>query len=492
MPPNLSGRLLVKRLGFFADAKLKRVSAAGGVIETLAEAADSRGGSWGPDSTILFSSATFLHRWSAGTVTLLSETGNAIPLWWPHFLQDGRGFLYHRLTQTEHTRVVAGRLDSPERRDVLHSEWAAAYASGHVLFVRDGALMAQAFDAVRLTLSGQPRVVTGEVAATSSGYAAFSASQNGVLAYSNVLARPSHLTWFDREGKRLGALEGPGDFIDFQFSPDEKRIAISRADAKNHTPAIWLVDLARDSWSRLNFDPVLHASAQWGADGEHLLYRALHQGLIEFYRKSPSGSGAEETVYSTSEQAAALGKPNNSMVPTHCSRDGRLLFHSSNPRTGWDIWALDTTGDHRAFPAVQSRFNETHGVLSPNGQWLAYNSDESGRQEIYVASFPDTTRRSRQVSTAGGAEPRWRGDGMELYYLAPNHQLMAVPVTMGTTFEAGVPKVLFATRISTLDNEFRSHYAVAANGRKFLVNTVADETTVPIMVVSNWPALLGR
>ena len=207
-------------------------------------------------------------------------------------------------------------------------------------------------------------------------------------------------------------------------SPDEKRVAISRTDPKNHTPAIWLVDLARNSWSRLNIDPVFHASAQWQPNGEHLLYRALHTGLIEFYRKSSSGSGAEETVYSTSEQAAVLGEPNNSIVPTHCSRDGRLLFHSSNPTTGWDIWVLDTTGDHKAFSAVQSRFNETHGVLSPNGRWLAYNSDESGRPEIYVSSFPDTTRSRRQVSTAGGAEPRWRSDGMELYYLArqsPDH-----------------------------------------------------------------------
>jgi Tol biopolymer transport system component len=482
-------------IAFFAEAKLKRVGAAGGVVEVLADAADPRGGSWGPDGSILFSSAGgVLHRWSAGKVAPLDEAGSAALIWWPQFLQDGRSFLYHRRTQAEHGHavLVAGRLDSPERRDVLHSEWAAAHSTGHLLFVRDGTLMAQSFDADRLAVSGEPQVVTGDVAGTSSAYPAFSVSRNGVLAYSNVLTRPSYLTWFDRDGKELASIQGPGDYIDFQVSPDDKRVAISRSDPKNHTPAIWVVDVERNSSSRLNVDAGFHASVQWSPDGEHLFYRAIHSGLVEFYKKSSSGSGAEEMVYSASEQTAALGKPNNSTVPTQCIRDGRLIFHSSNPKTGWDIWTVDASGDRKASPAIQSRFNETHGVLSPDGDWIAYNSDESGQPEIYVSSFQNTNRSRQQVSRAGGTGARWRSDGKELYYLTPNHQLMAVPVSVGATFEAGIPKVLFATRISAAKSDFRSHYAVAANGRKFLVNTVADGTPVPIMVVSNWHALLRR
>jgi Tol biopolymer transport system component len=247
--------------------------------------------------------------------------------------------------------------------------------------------------------------------------------------------------------------------------------------AENGNNDIWVLDAVRNTSSRLTFEGTAIIPI-WSPDGNRILYRTQQPG--DLYQKLSSGAGTPE----------ALFKSNTDKNPTDWSADERfVVYEAQGPKTGADVWVLATTGDRKPFPMLRSEFNEQQGRLSPDNQWIAYSSDETGRPEVYVQSFP-TPGEKWQISTSGGADPRWRRDGKELFFISSDRKLMAVDIQAGSTFQAGLPRSLFDVRVSGLI-DVRTHYAVAADGRRFLVNTI-DETDVaaPITVVLNWTARL--
>ncbi len=478
-------------IGFFAGGKLKKIEASGGPPQALCDSSASRGGTWNREGVIIFGDTSGpLHRVSAAggepvQVLALDESRLETSHRWPHFLPDGRHFLYFvRSGQTESRGVYVGSLDAKETKRLLPTAFNAAYSPpGFLLFMRNETLMAQPFDADKHELTGEPSPVAEHVAYNIGlGRGAFSVSENGVLAFRSGSGDRDQLLWFDRGGKQTGALGAPGLYFTIWLSPDERQAAVERSDPQTGTPDIWLFDLARGIPSRFTTDPSGDSSPLWSPDGSRIVFSTTREGVRNLYQKIASGGGNEEVLLKSREDK----------VPDDWSADGQLIiYHTLNPKTKWDLWVLPMSGDGQPFPFLQTEFNEHQAQLSPDGKWIAYTSDESGASEVYVQTFPTSGSRVR-VSTGGGYQPRWRRDGRELFYIAPDRKLMAVGVRPGAVFEAGVPQTLFGTRVLTL-TEFRNHYAVTADGQRFLICSTDEETSAPpISVVVNWPTVLKR
>jgi Tol biopolymer transport system component len=259
---------------------------------------------------------------------------------------------------------------------------------------------------------------------------------------------------------------------------------------KTNYPDIWLRDLARGSTSRVTSGPMINASPVWSPDGAKLIFRTNRKGLIEFYQKSAFGGGNEEAVLPLEAQLAA-GTQSVNLVPTDWSPDGRNIVYSvSEVASGYALWLFPLAANAKPLRLLGSSSDNLHANFSPNGRLVAYSSNESGRFQVYVQTFP-LSERKWPVSTNGGYEPRWRGDGGEIYYLSEDRKLMAVSVSAGPKF--GVPKALFQTRVPEGVEAFRTHYVTTRDGRRFLVNTqTGDPAPNPITVVLNWTAEVKR
>ncbi len=481
-----------RSLGFFAQGKLKTIGIEGGPPRTLSDASlDSRGGSWG-DGTILFAPGpnTGLFRigatgvGTASQVTKFDTSRAENSHRFPAFLPDGRNFLYAtRSTRQEHWGVSIASLDSPVGTPLIErTEWSAQFAlPGYVLFVRAGTLMAQRFDVDRMSISGEAVAVGGDVGVTTTAYAAFSASQTGVIGHVRNIALPGDLRWFDRSGNAAGSVGTPGEYLDFELSPDERFVALSRVDPKLKSSDVWLLDLARNVPTKFTTDPTNEASALWSPDGGQIVFRSNRHGNSELYQKRSSGTEAEQPLLD----------PGANLIASDWSQDGKSIVYTRTGTTGFDIWVWGIEANAKPQPAVSTILNAMHGRLSPNGRWLAYASDESGELQVYVQPFPPTGEK-RTISPNGGSEPRWRRDGNELFYLASSNELMSVSIPGGNAFDAGVPKVLFDTRVPLTGNPYRSNYAVTANGQRFLINTRIEDAPSPINVILNWTALLEK
>lgn len=312
--------------------------------------------------------------------------------------------------------------------------------------------------------------------------ASFSVSENGVLAYrTGSAAANTQLVWFDRGGNRVGTLGEPGDYSNPSLSPDEKRVAVGRRNMQAKTRDIWLFDLMRGSATRLTFDPADDFNPVWSPDGSRIAFSSNRRKTRDIYQRLASGAGDDELL---------LELPTEDNVEDW-SADGKfILFNSNEPGRSPDVLALPLFGDRNPIPLLKNPlFIEAQAQLSPNGKWMAYYSNESGRNEVYVQNFPPSAGKW-QVSNAGGDNPQWRRDGKELFYLQ-DAKLMAVEVNAGpTNFEAGIPKTLFEIRLSA---QQRNRYLVADNGRRFLVNMPYEEATAsPITVVVNWITVKDR
>ncbi len=339
--------------------------------------------------------------------------------------------------------------------------------------------MAQRFDADELQLTGEPFPVAEHVAyELGLGRGAFSVSENGVLAYRTGSGQIDQPLWFDRGGKQIGSLGAAGIYLTLALSPDERRVAVDRTDPQTGTNDVWLFDLLSGIPSRFTTDPAVDTNPLWSPDGSRIVFASSREGVWNLYQKIASGVGNEEVLLKSGERK----------VPDDWSSDGQfIVYQTHNPKTKWDLWVLPMPGDRQPFPFLQTEFNEQQAQFSPDGKWIAYTSDESGAPEVYVQTFPASGGKWR-VSTGGGNQPQWRRDGKELFYIAADRKLMAVDVKLGATFEAGVPKTLFSTRVLTL-TEFRNHYAVTADGQRFLINSMIEEiSATPISVVVNWTA----
>jgi Tol biopolymer transport system component len=307
---------------------------------------------------------------------------------------------------------------------------------------------------------------------------AFSVSRDGIVAYRPSGAEPRQLTWFDRTGKPLGTFGPPDDkeLVAPSLSPDGHRVAAHRT-VQNNTD-IWIYDAAR--MTRFTFDAAKERWPIWSPHGDHVAFDSDRTGQRHFYQKRSDLAGAEVPLLESSDEK----------VLNDWSPDGRFLLYTlvNNPRTGWGIWYVPLSGDRKPVSFVETTFLERAGQFSPDGHWVAYHSNESGPYEVYVRSFPGPGGQ-QQVSTLGGIQPRWSSDGRELYYIAPNGTLMAVPITMkGTALEPGTPVALFQTRIwgGGTNATQGQQYDVAPDGR-FLINVVTkDAAAAPITLLLNW------
>jgi Tol biopolymer transport system component len=478
-------------LGFFAEGKLKKIDVLGGPPITLCDSPEQRGGTWSSAGVIVFSPGptSVLQRVSAAggvptAVTTLGEgeTGH----FQPSFLPDGRHFLYRASTGGSTTTglpIYLGSLDSAERKLLLNADAQnVMYSQGHLLFLRETTLMAQPFDARRLELTGEAFPIAEQIGTLGAPpYGVFSASENGVLVYqTGAGAAGTQLVWFDRSGKQTGVLEDRAVYGDVELSPDGRQASISVPGQSGGPRDIWLYDVARSLKTRFTFDPADEQRVIWSPDGSRLVFNSRRKGRLDLYQKAADGSGTEEVLLEDDREKS----------PTSWSADGRfLLYVAIGGPTGNDLFVMPLTGDRKPIPFLNTQFSEARGQFFPDGRWIAYASNESGRNEVYVAPFPGPGGK-RQVSTAGGNYPRWRGDGNEIFYLAPDNKLMAAAVNgRGTSFEVGAVRPLFDTRQAGV----RYAYDVTADGQRFLVNTAVEEAdAAPITVVVNWTAGMRR
>jgi Tol biopolymer transport system component len=483
-----------RSLGFFSSGKLRKIDASGGPPLSLADAPAARGGAWGAEGVIVFSpdqSGPLFRVSAAGgptaQATRLDETRGESTHRWPHFLPDGKRFLYFaRIVQRdEHNGIRVGSLDGKENRLLASTESNAVYASGHLLYGRETTLMAQPFDLRSLEFVGDPfPVADGIQVDFSFSQMTFSASENGVMVYqTGESSAGSRLSWFDRLGKPGGVLGDLGSYFGLGLSPDGRHVAVTLIDPRVGASDIWIYDVARGLRTRFTFDPGLDNNPIWTPDGREIIFCSLRKGKGRFnlYRKSFAGSGEDE-LFLDSER---------DKFPAQCTPDGKsLLFHTrGDPATRTDIWTVPLSGDGEPTAILRTEFGEQSPSLSPDGRFMAYESDESGRLEIYVSPFPVPSRKW-QVSTAGGEKPHWRGDGREIVYLAPDNRLVAAEVTpSGTDFQVGATTPLFTIQPQRPGNVFQ----MSPDARRFLVNTsIVEQNTQPLTLVIPWTAAIGR
>ena len=480
-----------RAIGFFAHHKLLKIAATGGAPQVICEVAlGPRGGTWNNSGTIVFSAfGQGLQRVSdAGGVprpaTAFDPSGPELTRSFPVFLPDGRRFLYLSLRKdAADTAVFQGSLDSMETRRLFASESNVGVAGRYLLSLNKSLLLAQTYDRDRVQTTGSAITiaegVVSDPAQRSGG--AFSVADGGVLAFRSASPN-SHLIWFDRNGNKVGAFAGAeGDYHHPWLSPDEKSAAIEKTDPTTGRHTIWTLDLIRGTSSRLLMDPSGAHRPGWSRDGRHVVFSSNRHGGVDLYRIHADGTGQEELLLRSTE---LFGVTINDWTA-----DGRFLLYQIDRHGQVDLAILPLTTDRTPQPLLDSTASERQGQFSPDGKWLAYTSDESGSHEVYVRRFPGTGTKW-QVSTRGGAQGRWRGDGRELFYLAPDGKLMAVSVkSSSTSFEVGTPRALFNTGITGSFVDRFNQYVVMRDGQRFLVN-ISDEDTnpAPITVVMNWNA----
>lgn len=483
-----------RSVGFFAGGKLKRSDLQGGPPQILCDASDSLrpSGTWNRDGVILFNSEDHRGLYSvpasggdARPASVLDTSRQEIFHAWPKFLRDGRHFIYLAQSKIpETTGIYVGALGSRASKLLIRTRTNPAYVglpsgAGYLLLMRGSTLMAQPFDAGRLELQGEAFPVAEQVRLLDSpaaGFAAFSASANGVLAYRTFVQPNTELVWFDRRGRRVGTVGEPGNYSVPALSPDEKRLAVTRVDAQIGTRDLWLFDLARRNPTRFTFDPAEESNPTWSPDGNRIAFMSSAKGNLDIYQKTTTGSGRVEPLIESSEV-----KIIESWTP-----DGKFILYDS----GGKQFALPLAGDRKPIFLLAVKGAESRSSISPNMKWQAYQSNESGQTEVYVQSFPPSGGQW-QISTAGGQEPYWRRDGKELFYLEGTRLMAANVQSNEQIFQAGVPQVLFELHLQV--KGLRSRYQVAANGQRFLVNVPLDSNlSDPITVVSNWLAELKR
>jgi Tol biopolymer transport system component len=482
-----------RSVGFFANGELQRLDLGGGAPRRLAAASNGYGGAWNADGVIVFAPSFFapLSRipatgGSAVAATRLAATqvSQGVPV----FLPDGRHFLFTALGSSPETGgIYLAALGTTDVQRLVSAFSSVAYLPpGWLLWIQqNGSLVAQRLDLKRQRLTGEPVTIADGVTIAPDGVAAFSVSATGLVAYRTAGGRARRqLTWFDRAGKPLGVLGDPDETTSYSsVSPDGQRAAVARDVQGNED--IWLLDGTRIS--RLTFNPAIDLFPIWSPDGRSIAFASNRSGTYDLYRKAVDGSG-------TAVLLVASPQPK---FPTDWSRDGRfLLYMSVDPQTETDLWVRPMTGDQKPWVFLKTPFDEALGQFSPDGRFVAHESDDSGRFQIYIRPFtqPDEVGNPAggqwQISTDGGIEPRWSPDGRELYYLDPQGRMMAVSITVtGATVVPGTPVLLFATKIlgGGVDNQQGFQYAVARDGR-FLINTLLDEnrSTAPIRLILNW------
>ena len=478
-----------RSIGFFADGRLMRLDLPSGTPRPLSEAALGYGGTWNRDDLIVFAPTAdgALSRVSAAggspvALTTLDQSLQHVSHRYPHFLPDGRRFLYlARSANADSNAVLIGSLDGGTPTTVMTSLQAAMFVRPHwLVFLRGGlaagatggTLFAQQFDPDRLQTIGEPFPLRENVVADEGGQGTYSLSDQGTLAYRTVGgSRQDTLTWFNRKGERESTVGDPADYTVPRLSPDGRRLAVAASGN------IWVRDLVRGTVARVTTGPA-DCCPVWSPDGLRLAFR---RGPQDLGVKVASGS-TPETVW------LANGASN---TPTHWTPDGSGILFQTPGRNRVDTMLLTVAEPRTPKPILQSRFNDEQAQLSPNGRWIAYTSDESGRPQVYIQNYPALSEKW-MISSAGGADPQWRSDGSELFFIASDFKLMAVPIKTDGGLEPGIPVPLFQARVTGL-TDVRTHYQVTADGQRFLVNSIGqNDRGASIQVIVNWQALMVR
>ena len=474
-------------IGFWAGGKLKRIPAGGGTPLPICDLAEPWSAAWGKNGTII----TSIVRQAATVVTV--STG-AITQWkpalWPHFLPDGDRLLYTNPDPSIGShRAFAGELSTgretalmPTDTRVIFAPDEAGSGQGYLLYGRGGTLLAQRFDADRLRVAGDPVPVAKEVPFfQQTAWSEFDASADGILIHSSG-GQTAQLAWVDRSGQGAVALGSPRDFLaNIRLSPDGRRVAADILDASSGNSDIWTYDLEQGTYERTTFNPGGEYVPVWSPEGTRIAFGAARAGPVQLRVKAASDRGDGEGFQGAGQQ-----------FPNDWSGDGRwILFATSGGDVKGEIW-LASVADRKFRPLLQSAFDTRFPTLSPNQQLLAFSVNDTGRTEIYVQRFeggdsPKLTGERRRVSLNGGANPRWRRDGKELFFLSPERELMAAEVKPGTAVELGTPKALFR-----LPASYRSlapgppAYEASPDGKRFLV--LSRASSVQLHMVLNWQA----
>ncbi|MBZ5617518.1 MAG: hypothetical protein LAQ69_02110 [Acidobacteriia bacterium] len=488
-----------RSLGFFSGTKLKRIEIASGAVQTLCDVPRGRGGTWSREGEIVFAPETLgrlYHVSSTGgtpePVTDLDPSLREVAHLWPQFLPDGKHFLYAAQSrQRENDAIYIGKLGSRARIRLVSTPASAAWARletggplarevGCLLFLREGSLLGQRFDPDRFQPLGEPFRIAGPIGyALSSRRADFSVSDNGVLAYSRQAGGQEQLVRRDRTGKHLGSIDKPGSlytqpllYIHPALSPDAGTLAAGVLDPDAGSYSVWLIDLKSGTPSRFTFEP--SRWPVWSPDGKQIAFNLDRTGQDDLFVKPSSGASGERLLLSNSFRK----------IPSDWSTDGKLLlFDQEDPKTRRDLWILPLSGGGKPYPILQTAANEYAARFSPDGHRIAYTSDESGQDEVYVQTFP-LTGSKRKISHQGGSFPEWKGDGKELFYVSADRQVMAAALADQTAFTFAPPKPLFPATRGLLTG-----YSVSADGQRFLMNMLSEEKqSAPVTVVINWTA----
>ena len=480
-------------VAFFSGGKLKKVAVAGGAPRTIAEATSGRGGAWGKRGVIIYAPEAVGPLWRVnadGTnpapLTAKLFVGHETSHRWPVFFPDGDRFVFwagnfERDREDHLSGIYLSSLAAREKKLLVLARSNPGYANGQLFYVGENReLIAVSVDASHAKVSGEPRVLAEGVAHQPLVYwAGFTVSENGTVVYNtSTAAMLSVLTWYDRAGKELGQVGQPRVLASPSISAGGDRAVVHIADLKANKVDLWIDDLNRNTSSRFTFDPGLESTGVWSREGSVLAYRRLAANGTQLFVKDGSGLEPEKPIFSAPVQ--------DDIFPNSWSPDDKQILCMLQPRAGGsDLVLVDVNSGKRA-PFLAGKTSDTNGQISPDGKWVAYASNETGDWEIYVTTFP-TPAGKWQVSHGGGTEPRWRGDGNEIFYISPKGALTAVEVSTKETFSSGAQSVLFQMHGRTsIGSSDLFTYDVARDGKRFLVNRyVKPEHVQPLTVVLN-------
>jgi Tol biopolymer transport system component len=480
-------------LGFFAEGKLKRIDLRGGSPQVIADAPSGRGGSWGKDDVILFSPSlrTAIHRVPAGGGTPVpvsrfdpdKETSHR----WPHFLPDGTHFLYvsrgRVAGRPEVGRLMLASLDSTEAQLLIDDATNAAYVEpGYLLYGRSGNLYAWRFDAGHQRLIGQPAPVAEEKLSVwePKNLAVFTASGSGTIVYLPEAAPKTVLQWYDPGGRALGPLGSPGFYATPRISPDGKKIAFALSESSQAPGDLWIRDLQYERPFRLTSKSGRYSEPAWSRDSSRLAFVCQPKSVQDLCVRSLLAGGDVELLYESPYWKTAPG----------WTPDGKsVVFSEQDPKTSYDLEILSLDGERKVRSLLKTPFSERYSEVSPDGRWIAYISDETGRSEVSLRSASGSFEQW-QVSTAGGSQPRWRGDGRELYFVSPDGSLMAVSIETQPVYRPGTPRKLFQLPEKP-DRDTPIFEDVTPDAKRFLLNVpVTARSSVGFHVIVNWRSLL--
>lgn len=478
-----------RAIGFFADARVKRIDVESGLVQVISRAVVPAGGAWSPGGVVLHpivpDSPIFRVQADGSgavpeTTLAAGQTGHRAP----HFLPDGRHFLFYAVGSPDVRGIHVGELGSAAVRRLIDADMPAAFAApNHLLYVVHGTLFAHQIDLETMELLGDAiAIAEGIAGGTTAAVAALSTAASGPIAYRTGLSGGTRqFAWFDRSGKELSRISGLASFGPSyaSISPDFHRLAVQRTNSGNTD--IWVIDLDRNVPVRVTAEPQADIAPLWSPKGDRIVYSSLNGGVFNLYQRVIGAPASVELL-----------KTDLSKQVTDWSRDGRWLLFRTIAAVGSevdeDIWAMPLDGDRKPVPVVRTRFEERDAQFSPDGRWVAYQSNESGQYEIYVRPFQGEGETIR-ISPSGGVQVRWRADGRELFYLTLNAQLVAVPITSEADSKAlktgtGVP--LFQAPVGAVQDTSLHHYIVSPDGQRFLIDTVIEETASPITILLNW------